>query len=52
MKKPKSKNFYNPPKDPIKMLPKPDPDAIPVKKQYRYDRGPRHNFWDLFKEEE
>ena len=34
-----------------KFIPKPDPDAKPIKKQYRFDRGPRHNFWSLFKEE-
>jgi hypothetical protein len=50
MKKTKPKNYYTPPEDPIKMMPKPDPDAKPFKKKYKFERGPRHNFWSLFEE--
>lgn len=50
-KKKEEFKYTSPP--PIKRsLPKLDPDMKPAKKSYRFDRGPRHNFWSLFKEEE
>lgn len=51
MKQAKPKNFYTPPQEPVRMTPKPDPDQKSIKKKYRFDLGPRHNFWSLFEEE-
>jgi hypothetical protein len=49
MKKQKPQNFYKPPENPIKMMPKPDPDQRPVKKRFKLEKR-TNNFWTLFNE--
>lgn len=48
--KPK-KDSYTRPKDPIRLIPKPDPDMKPIKRKYFFNSR-RDNFWNLFEEKE
>lgn len=47
----KIKNNFVPDAPPIRYTAKPDPDARPIKRKYKFQKGPNHNFWNLFKEE-